>query len=63
MWGNIGAALGPNVFIAIKNIYPDDPLKGWNTAFALCAVIQIVGVLAALGVDASRQLRLDKNDA
>jgi len=26
-------------------------------------VIQIVGVLAALGVDASRQLRLDKNDA
>ncbi|MFN5289673.1 MAG: MFS transporter [Planctomycetia bacterium] len=63
MWGNIGAALGPNVFIAIKNIYPDDPLKGWNTAFALCAVIQIVGVLAALGVDASRQLRLDKHDA
>jgi hypothetical protein len=60
MWGNIGAALAPDIFIRIKRMYPDDPVMGWNAVFLLCALVQVVGALAALGVNSTKTIQVDK---
>lgn len=59
MWGNIGGGLAPILFTQVKGIYPDDPMMGWNAVFLLCAVTQVVGALAALGVDSSKTIQVD----
>ncbi len=56
MWGNFGAAAAPLVFQRLLRANPDDPAAGWQSAFLLCAVLQVVAAVAALGVDASRPI-------
>ncbi|MFZ9792272.1 MAG: MFS transporter [Gemmataceae bacterium] len=60
MWGNIGAALAPEVFILVKSMYPADPMMGWNAVFLMCALVQVVGALAAMGIDATKPIQVDK---
>jgi MFS transporter, ACS family, glucarate transporter len=56
MWGNIGAAIAPMVFVRIRQAYPLEPLLGWNLVFMVCAGVQIVGVFAALGLDTRKKI-------
>ncbi len=58
MWGNIGAALAPEIFILVKKMYPDDPMMGWNAVFLLCALVQVVGAAAALGVNSTTPIKV-----
>lgn len=54
MWGNLGAWLSPLVVGEIVAGYGDDVAAGWKVAFLLCAGLQIVAAVAALGIDARR---------
>jgi MFS family permease len=56
MFGNLGAAVTPIVFGWVQRSYAD-PMAGWKAVFLLCACTQVVGALAALGIDASRPIR------
>lgn len=56
MWGNIGAALAPQIFQAIRAGTPDNPAAGWAFAFGVCASTQIIGALAAIGVSSAKQV-------
>ncbi len=56
MWGNFGAAVAPMVFVRIRQLYPNDPLAGWDAAFVVCAATQLIAAAAALGLDARRPL-------
>ncbi|MEI6325492.1 MAG: hypothetical protein WCO91_08585, partial [Gemmataceae bacterium] len=60
MWGNIGAALAPEIFILVKEMYPNDPMMGWNAVFLLCAMVQVVGAVAAMGINATHPIQLDR---
>ncbi len=61
MWGNFGAAIAPEIFIFIKSKYPDDLMAGWSAVFYVCALVQVVGALAALGIDATHPLKMEKD--
>ena len=63
MWGNIGAALAPEIFILVKEMYPNDPMMGWNAVFLLCAIVQVVGAVAAMGINATHPIQLDRVQA
>ncbi len=63
MWGNIGAALAPEIFILVKEMYPNDPMMGWNAVFLLCAMVQVVGAVAAMGINATHPIQLDRVQA
>ncbi len=52
MWGNVGAAVSPQVFQLLRASASSDPAVGWNYSFLLCAVTQIIAAVAALGLDA-----------
>ncbi len=56
MWGNIGAALAPQIFQAIRAGTPENPAAGWAIAFGVCASTQIIGALAAIGVSSAKQV-------
>ncbi len=56
MWGNLGAACSPLVFGAIARMYEGDPASGWQAAFLVCAAVQAVAAIAALGINASKPL-------
>ena len=56
MWGNFGAAASPLVFQWLLRQSPDDPVAAWRTGFALCAGLQLVAAVAALGIDAARPI-------
>ncbi len=59
MWGNIGAALAPEIFILVKQMYPNDPIMGWQAVFLLCAIVQVVGAVAALGVNSTKPIQVE----
>jgi sugar phosphate permease len=50
MWGNFGAAIAPMVLGRVQAWW------SWDTAFLLCAVVQLFAIAAALGLDARRSL-------
>jgi len=56
MWGNIGAALAPEIFTLILEQYKEDPMPGWQMVFLLSASVQIIAAVASLFVDASRPI-------
>jgi MFS family permease len=56
MWGNLGAAVTPLLFGWILRRYPGNPMAGWTAVFLVCAVVQVLGVLAALGLDSSKPI-------
>ncbi len=56
MWGNLGAACSPLAFGFLARLYPDDVAAGWQTAFVVCGVIQLVAAAAALRINASQPL-------
>lgn len=53
MWGNFGAAVSPDVLRLVSET-GTGPLSGWNAAFLLCAGVQVIAAVAALGIDARR---------
>jgi ACS family glucarate transporter-like MFS transporter len=59
MWGNLGAAIAPQLFILIKSYHPDDPQAGWASVFLVCAVVQVIGAVAAMGIDATHPIKMD----
>ncbi len=59
MWGNLGAAIAPQLFILIKSYHPDDPKAGWASVFLVCAVVQVIGAVAAMGIDATHPIKMD----
>ena len=63
MWGNIGAALAPVIIVRVKGLYPDDPAMGWNAVFLMCAVVQVVGTLASLGIDSTHPINAERGKA
>jgi nitrate/nitrite transporter NarK len=60
MWGNIGAALAPVIIVRVKGLYPDDPAMGWNAVFLMCAVVQVFGTLASLGIDSTHPINAER---
>ena len=56
MWGNFGAAAVPLVFQSLMSRYPGDPAAGGQVAFLLCAALQAVAAVAALGVSAANPI-------
>lgn len=56
MWGNFGAAVAPLVLTPII-------AQGWNWCFAACATAFAVAGIAALGVDATKPLRVEHAQA
>jgi ACS family glucarate transporter-like MFS transporter len=52
MWGNFGAAVAPIAFDRIRLGFPDSPAVGWGVAFGVCAAVQVIAAVAALGLDA-----------
>lgn len=53
MWGNLGAFAAPKVLPWLHNHY------GWDTAFGVCAGMQVLAAVAALGIDAARPINAD----
>ena len=55
MWGNLGAACSPLVlgYLAAQ--------AGWQFAFIVCGVIQLIAAVAALGINASKPLQPSVN--
>jgi nitrate/nitrite transporter NarK len=51
MWGNLGAAVAPQVFNAVLGAHP--VVADWNRMFIVCAGLFVVAGLAGLGVNAS----------
>jgi MFS family permease len=51
MWGNLGAACSPLVLGYLARG------AGWQTAFIVCGVIQLIAAVAALGINASKPLQ------
>ena len=52
MWGNVGAAIAPLAFQRLLTRHPDHPTAAWQSAFLFCGIIQVVAMIAALGIDA-----------
>jgi ACS family glucarate transporter-like MFS transporter len=52
MWGNFGAALAPSFF----GMFVTEGSTDWNTAFVMCAAINGLAAVAALGMNASKPL-------
>jgi MFS family permease len=57
MWGNLGAACSPLVFGYLARMYESDVQAGWQVAFMVCGVIQLLAAVAALGINASKPLQ------
>ena len=58
MWGNFGAAVAPQLYVAILR---DQPGTGdWNNLFLFCAAMFVVSGAAGLGIDATKPIVLDK---
>jgi nitrate/nitrite transporter NarK len=53
MWGNLGAFAAPKVLPWLRDV------GGWDTAFGVCAGMQAVAAVAALGIDAAKPIRAD----
>jgi len=51
MWGNLGAACSPLVLGYLARE------AGWQFAFIVCGVIQLIAAVAALGINASKPLQ------
>ncbi len=56
MWGNLGAALSPIVMGFILKMFVDNAVRGWQMAFIFCALVQVIAVLASLGVTAHKKI-------
>ena|GEM_PF-2896143 len=62
MWGNLGAAIAPQLFIYIKSYHPNDPCAGWASVFLVCAVVQVIGAVAAMGIDATHPIKMEEDN-
>jgi len=72
MWGNFGAALSPQFFglfvgatVGATATAGSGAATGtilWNHAFTACAVVNLIAAVAALGINASKPLRVDRPD-
>lgn len=51
MWGNLGAFAAPKVLPWLRDV------GGWDTAFGVCAGMQALAAVAAVGIDAARPIR------
>ncbi len=67
MWGNLGAAILPPLFVWIlQNGFPgsgpaaSDQALHWNAGFVTCAAAFLLAGVAALGIDASRPIDQDE---
>lgn len=58
MWGNLGAACSPIVFGYLARLYVDNVEAGWQTAFVVCGIVQLVAAAAAIGINASKPLEV-----
>ena len=56
MWGNLGAALSPVVMGYIIGSMAENVERGWHMAFIFCAVVQLIAVVASLGVTADKKI-------
>jgi hypothetical protein len=45
----------------IKSYHPDDPQAGWASVFLVCAVVQVIGAVAAMGIDATHPIKMDRD--
>lgn len=52
MWGNIGAAVAPQIYGAALDLGP----QGWNICFVMCAAAMIVSGVAGLFIDATKPI-------
>lgn len=61
MWGNFGAALSPQFFGLFVGATAGAATGAiaWNHAFTACAVVNLIAAFAALGINASKPLRVD----
>jgi ACS family glucarate transporter-like MFS transporter len=57
MWGNFGAAVSPILLGRVVGAFGPNLTAGWDAAFALCAVAQLLAAAAALGLDARRPIQ------
>ncbi|OYW17292.1 MAG: MFS transporter, partial [Planctomycetales bacterium 12-60-4] len=60
MWGNLGAAVAPNVYHKILGETPT--LANWNSMFACCAGAFLIAGIAGWFMDSSRPLEGEKKD-
>jgi MFS family permease len=56
MWGNLGAALSP-IFFGYLVASASAGSSGWQSAFIVCAVINVAAAIASFGIDASKPLQ------
>ncbi len=70
MWGNLGAAVLPPLFVWILHHgfpFLGSPASGgtlhWNAGFVTCSLAFLLAGLAALGIDASRPIDQDKDSS
>lgn len=58
MWGNVGAALAPQIY---NHFLKDAPKTAeWHTMFIVCAGMFVLSGVAALGIDASKPIQSPK---
>ncbi|RPI88138.1 MAG: MFS transporter [Planctomycetaceae bacterium] len=55
MWGNIGAAVAPQLYNLILGEHPT--IAQWNTLFVVCALAAVVSGVAALLIDARQPIQ------
>ena len=54
MWGNLGAALSPEIYNFFLGESPT--LKEWNTMFAVCACGYLLSGICGMLMDASKPI-------
>lgn len=55
MWGNLGSAVSPLVFTAIRDSF-DNKSNGWVAVFLVCALLQLLAAFASLGINGEKRL-------